>query len=59
MVLLSKLTPSLDIILQNAVETLFTINNEVTFVNDIKGGRISAVGSCAAFCTGGPEFNSQ
>ena len=35
MVPLSKLTPSFDIIiLQNAVETLFTINNEVTFVND-------------------------
>ena len=32
MVLLSELTPSLDIILENAVETLFTINNEVTFV---------------------------
>lgn len=38
MVLLSKLTPSLDIILQNAVETLFTINNEVTFVNDKEEG---------------------
>ena len=38
MVPLSKLTPSFGIILQNAVETLFTINNEVTFVNDKEDG---------------------
>ena len=38
MVPLSKLSPSFDIILQNAAETSLTINNEVTVVKDKEEG---------------------